>query len=75
MSERAYSPGVAGHGFMNEQPGGISGALSVAVIHMTNARRRTTGTSSRKMTPSTHVIQAGGWRKRRGVTGFGFGDD
>ena len=75
MSERAYSPGVAGHGFMNEQPGGISGALSVAVIHMTNARRRTTGTSSRKMTPSTHVIQAGGWRKRREPDSLWIGSD
>lgn len=67
-------PGVAGHGSMNEQPGGMSGALSVAVIHMTNARRRTTGTSSRKMTPSTHVIQAGGWRKRCETADSALGD-
>lgn len=25
--------------------------------------------------PSTHVIQAGGWRKRREGAGFGSGDD
>lgn len=75
MSERAYRPGVAGHGSMNEQPGGMSGALSVTAHHMKNARRRTTGTSSRKMTPSTHVPQAGGWRKQRVGAGFGFGDD
>ena len=74
MSERAYSPGVAGHGSMNEQPGGMSGALSVTAHHMKNARRRTTGTSSRKMMPSTHVIQAGGWQKRRETADSALGD-
>lgn len=67
-------PGVAGHGSMNEQPGGISGALSVTAHHMKNARRRTTGTSSRKMMPSTHVPQAGGWRKRREPADSALGD-
>lgn len=74
-SERVYSPGVLGHGSMNEQPGGMSGALSVTAHHMKNARRRTTGTSSRKMMPSTHAIQAGGWWKRHVGAGFGSGDD
>lgn len=75
MSERSISPRVVGHGSMNEQPGRISGALSVAAHHMKKARKSTTGMSSRKTTPRTHVIHAGGRRKRCRDAASVIGDD